>query len=562
VSGVDPGPALHAREAAVRLDQPAFLSLLDPEAIQRWAASSPGGPLAGLPFAIKDTIDLHGVPTTAGVPLPHPAAARSAPAVQRLIDAGAVPVGKTHLDQLATGLVGTRNPAGACHCITDATLVSGGSSSGSGVAVAAGVVPLALGTDTAGSGRVPAAFQGLVGLKPTRGLIPTLGVVPACPSLDCVTTLTRTVAAARAALSVLAGPDPVDPWSRPAPHRLPLGVAERAGVIAVPAGDLDLDPADRELWAEALVRARAIADAVVEVDVEPFLAAARLLYEGPWVAERYAAFGHLLHPDGPHLDPVVRAIVLAGAELSAEAAFRGIHRLAELTAATAPLWQHADALLLPTTPGHPTLAAVAADPVGVNARLGTFTNGVNLLDLCAVAVPSGHRPGGVPYGVQLIAPAFADGPLLDLAARWCDEPVEEAPLEPGRVRLAVVGAHLSGLPLNGQLLDGGGRLHRRTRTAPGYRLFALPGGPPARPALVRPGRASVGKGAVAVEVWDLAAAGIGALADTIPAPLGLGRLTLADGSDVLGFVADGLGVEGAQDITSYGGWRAYLRARA
>jgi allophanate hydrolase len=513
------------------------------------------GSLQGVTFAVKDNIDLQGIPTTAACPALTEPARSSATVVERLLDAGAVPVGKTNLDQFATGLVGTRSPYGACHAVGHPGHVSGGSSSGSAVAVAAGIVPLALGTDTAGSGRVPAAFNGLVGVKPTRGIVPTTGVLPACRSLDCVTTLTRTVAEARAALAVMVGDDG-HAWSRPVPGQRPPGIAGRAQVVAVPDGELDLDPPHRDAWDKAVAHLATVVPHVVRVDVADFLAAARLLYDGPWLAERWAAFGHLLEDPSDAVDPTVRAIVLKGRDITAADAFRGFDRLAELRRRTEPLWLDVDALMLPVTPGHPTLAEVAADPVGANARMGTFTNFVNLLDLCAVAVPAGQRDDGLPFGVQLIAPAFADQPLLDLASRWCGEPVDEPR---ARTLVAVVGAHLTGLPLNAQLLRLGGQLHARSRTDGAYRMHRLPGPGPARPAIVRgPGGRAEG---FPLELWDLPAQGVGQLADMIPAPLGLGRVTLQDGTEVLGFVCASGGLDGATDITDSGGWRAHLLER-
>ncbi|MBC7373249.1 MAG: allophanate hydrolase [Frankiales bacterium] len=516
------------------------------------------GVLAGVPFVLKDNLDLVGIPTTGGCPALTKPATRSAGAVQRLLEAGAVPVGKTNLDQFATGLVGTRSPYGACTSVASAEHISGGSSSGSAVAVALGIVPLGLGTDTAGSGRVPAAFNGLVGVKPTKGLVSTAGLLPACRSLDCVTTLTRTVGQARQAMAVLAAYDSEDPWSRPAPVTLPAGVARVAQVIGIPRGPLDLDPQHRQAWEAAVEHAHSVAAQLVEVDLEPFLAAARLLYEGPWLAERWAGFGHLLEPDGPHLDPVVRQIILPGRELLAADAFAGLDRLATLRRASEGTWADLDALLLPVTPGHPTLAEVAADPIRANARLGTYTNFVNLLDLCAVAVPAGQRADGLPFGVQLVAPAFADGPLLELAARWCGEAAEPAAIGAGRTLVAVVGAHLSGLPLNPQLVGLGGRLHTRTRTGGGYRLYALPGAGVPRPGLMRGDGPA---GGIALEVWDLPHQGLGQLADLIPSPLGLGTVQLADGTGVLGFLAEPAGLEGALDVSSDGGWRAHLAGR-
>ena len=528
-------------------------------------------PLTGIRFAAKDNIDIVGMPTTVGFPPAADEPARgTATVVRRLLLAGATPVGKTNLDQFATGLVGTRSPYGACHAVGHPQHICGGSSSGSAVAVASGAVELALGTDTAGSGRVPAAFNGIVGLKPTRGLISAAGVTPACRSLDCVSVFTRTVAEARAALGVLAGFDPADPYSRAKPAHLPH-IAADLRVIAVPAGPLDLDPWHRAAWDAALAHAHKVADHVIEVDVEPFLETARLLYQGPWLAERYGAIAPLLGPlglDDKDLDPAVRAVLSGADSITAADVFAGFERLAVLRRASEEVWGIADALLLPTTPTHPTLDEVAADPLGVNSRLGTYTNFVNLLDLCAIAVPAGSRADGLPFGVQLIAPAFADEPLLDLAARWTGESDggirATSPTRPGWTQLAVVGAHLSGLPLNGQLLTLGARLNRRARAAPDYRLYRLPGEGVARPGLFRSVVGAVGNGSegIAVEIWDLPHQAVGALLDTVPSPLGFGRLALADGSDVLGFVAQGSVPEGAVDITQFGGWRAYVASAA
>ncbi|HEY3608625.1 MAG TPA: allophanate hydrolase [Pseudonocardiaceae bacterium] len=540
-----------ALAAAGRVDQPAFITLLDPSRVDALAAAAPAGPLAGIPFAVKDNIDVAGVPTTAGCPTLTTPATESAVAVRRLMAAGAVPIGKTNLDQFATGLVGTRSPYGACHSIASSAHVSGGSSAGSAVAVALGVVPLALGTDTAGSGRVPAAFNGIVGMKPTRGLVSTRGVVPACPTLDCVTTLTRTVAEARAAFDALVADDPADPYARAMPAVAPAGIARRMRVLAIPDRPLALDAAHAVAWSAALAHAATVA-IVVPVDIGPFLAAARLLYDAPFVAERLAAFGHLLTPDGPHLDPTVREIVLGAARYSAADAFTGRHELARLAKAAAGVFVGADALLLPVTPGHPTLADVAADPIGVNSRLGTFTNMANLLDLCAIALPAGSRPDGLPFGVQLLAPAFADLPLLDLAARWAGEP-SDPPVH--RTLLAVAGAHLTGQPANPDLVELGGRLYARARTAGGYRMFTVPG-PFPRPGLVHTGDGPAA--GVEVEVWDLPLDSVGRLVSMIAEPLHLGPLTLDDGATVTAFVADRTCATATADITAAGGWRAHL----
>jgi allophanate hydrolase len=549
-------PAVAASRAAHADQAPAWISLV-PVGEVAARCPDPGAPLSGLPFAIKDNIDLAGLPTTSANPaLAGTPAARSATAVRRLEEAGAVAIGKTNMDQFATGLVGTRSPYGACACVGHPDHVSGGSSSGSAVAVASGVVPLALATDTAGSGRVPAAFNGLVGVKPTRGLVSTRGLLPACRSLDCVTTLTRSVDTARSALSALVWADPDDPWSRPRPAGPPPGVAATMRVVAVPAGPIDLDPAHAAAWAVAVARLRQLVPHVVEVDISAFLAAAKLLYEGAWLAERWAGFGHLLEPDGPHLDPTVRAIVRRGRSVDGAAVFTALDTLAWLRRRTEPTWADVDAIMMPVTPNHPTRAEVAADPFGTNVRLGTYTNFVNLLDLCAVAVPADARADGLPFGVQLIAPAFADDPLLDLAARWCGEPVALRPVPAGATLVAVAGAHMSGLALNPQLTALGGTLRYRARTAAAYRLFRLdvPGLP--RPGLVRTGDGPAD--GVAVEVWQLPHQGLGALLDLIPAPLGLGRVELADGTTVTGFLAEGYAIRNATDVTHHGSWRTAL----
>ncbi|WP_405064260.1 allophanate hydrolase [Kribbella sp. NBC_01505] len=514
------------------------------EWITRVAAIEPqAGPLRGLTMALKDNIDLAGVPTTAGDPRTVEPALTSAFVVDRLISAGAVPLGKTNLDQYATGLVGTRSPYGACHSVFSVDHISGGSSSGSAVAVATGQVDFALGTDTAGSGRVPAAFNRLVGIKPSRGLVSARGVVPACRSLDCVTVMARTVETARRAFEVMVAFDPDDAWSRRF-ESLPHGRPGRSGgpVIGVPDVDLDLDPAYEKAWQEMLAGAHRLGE-VVRVDVRPLLEAADLLYSGPWLAERWLAFGDKLD-DVPEVDPSVRTIVRGGEALRASAAFAGFDRLASLARASSELWNGVDALLLPVAPNHPTLAEVAADPIGANSRLGRFTNMVNLLDLCAVAFPGPDCADGLPFGVQLIAPAGHDYMLIDLAAQWTDE-----------VLLAVAGAHLTGQPLNHELVRRGARLVESTRTAPTYRMYLVDG--------PRPGVTPATSGAeLEVEVWALPASQLGGFATTIQPPLAIGPLTLSDGRRLLGFLCTADAIDPAQDITPYGGWRAYLSTQS
>jgi allophanate hydrolase len=508
-------------------------------------------PLYGVPFAVKDNIDVAGLATTAGCPgiayLPE----SSAPVVERLLRAGALLVGKTNLDQFATGLVGTRSPYGACSSVFDAERVSGGSSSGSALAVALGMAAFSLGTDTAGSGRVPAAFNGLVGLKPTRGLISTRGLVPACASLDCVSVFANSVRDAGKVFDVAVGFDSADPWSR----------SERAcqrprrEVIGVPPADIAerLEAPTLAAWNGALERA-AEKWSLVEVDVSPLLRAAPLLYDA-WVAERTTDLAETIASAPEGLDSTVAKIVAGGAERSAVDVFAAIHRLAGLARAAAPMWEEIDALLLPTTPIHPTHAEVAADPVAVNERLGQFTNFVNPLDLAALALPAPPREDGLPFGVTLLAPAFCDRRLLELGAAWLGEDIRVA--LPDALRLAVVGAHMSGLPLNPELTELGGRLLRADRTAPLYRLYALPGATVKRPGLMRVDR---GGESIELELWELSPPALGALLCKVPAPLSIGRVTLEDGAEVAGFLCEAHAVAEAEDVSAHGGWRAYLAA--
>jgi allophanate hydrolase len=490
-------------------------------------------PLAGTLLAVKGNIDVAGLPTTAGCPSYAYEPTQDAPAVAALRAAGAIVLGTTNMDQFATGLVGTRSPYGAVAGALDPGKVSGGSSSGSAVTVALGLADLALGTDTAGSGRVPAAFNGIVGVKPTRGLIPTDGVVPACASLDCVTVFARTLPEARQAMAILASP--AAPARRPGPWRVAVAPREQLG---------ELDPGWAEAYDEAAARLRAAGADVRTLDLTPFAEAAELLYEGAFVAERYAAVGEFIdkHKGAPDLDPTVARIITAARDLPAYRLFADQQRLAALRTRAAAELADSDALLLPTAPGHPTLAEVAADPFGTNTRLGRFTNSANLLDLCGVAVPAGTVGGG-PFGVMLLGPAQCDDRIAEIAA------LLEPPL-----RVAVVGAHLSGQPLNHQLLALGARLAQETATAPAYRLYALDTAPP-KPGLVRVAQDGA---AIEAEVWELTAAALGALTAALPRPMALGSVELADGARVPGFLCEPQALSQARDITRYGGWRAFL----
>jgi allophanate hydrolase len=497
-------------------------------------------PLAGRLFAAKGNIDVAGLPTTAGCPSYAYRPEADAPVVASLRAAGAIVLGTTNLDQFATGLVGTRSPHGAVRNAYDPARVSGGSSSGSAVAVALGIVDFALGTDTAGSGRVPAAFNGIVGLKPTRGLVPTAGVVPACASIDCVTVFARTLPEAEQALSHMAtGTVPALPGRRPGPWRIAVPAREQLG---------ELDKGWAQAYEAAVAQLAAAGATLRELDLSPFTEAAAMLYEGAFVAERYTAVGAFvdkaIEADDDSLDPTVAGIITRARDLPAHRLYADMDRLAALRTRALAELADADALLLPTAPGHPTLAEVAADPLGANARLGRFTNSTNLFDLAAAAVPAGEV-NGLPFGVMLIGPAYTDERLARIASLLQPEP-----------RLAVVGAHLTGQPLNPQLLALGARLDRTTTTAPVYRLHALRTTPP------KPGLVHVGEGGAAIEaeVWRLPAEGLGRLLTALPRPMTLGSVQLADGTEVPGFLCEPSALTDAEDITSFGGWRSYLNA--
>jgi len=520
-------------------------------------------PLAGVPFAIKDNIDLADTPTTAACPDFAYTPATSAAVVERLIAAGAVAMGKTNLDQFATGLNGTRSPYGAPACVFNRAYVSGGSSSGSAVAVAAGLVAFALGTDTAGSGRVPAAFNGLIGMKPTKGRWSTTGLVPACRTIDCITVLTHTIADARAVDAVVAGFDATDPYSR---HR--EDHPRRTRRIGVPKPDQRLflgDAAAERLYDQALATLATGGADLVEIDMTPLREAAMLLYGGPWVAERTAAALPLLDDRPDAIDPTVRAIMEDGRSVGGVAVFEGQYRLAELQRIAETMWQDIDLLALPTTPTIYRIAEMRAAPIALNSNLGLYTNFVNLLDMAALALPAGWRDNATGFGITLIAPAWTDQALLDageayLAAAALPPPpplhLEEPSMD--TVKLAVVGAHLEGMPLHWQLTSREARLVATTTTAPNYRLYAIANSTPPKPALIH----SADGAAIAVEVYELDVAAFGSFVVEVPAPLAIGSVTLADGSVVKGFVAEPRATDGAEDITALGGWRAYIASLA
>ena len=530
-------------------------------------------PLYGIPFAIKDNIDLAGHPTTAACPAYAYTPEKSATVVQRLIEAGAIPIGKTNLDQFATGLNGTRSPYGAPGSALNADFISGGSSSGSAVSVAAGLVSFALGTDTAGSGRVPAQFNNLVGMKPTRGLLSTSGVVPACRSLDCVSIFALCSDDARDVLAVAKGFDAADPFSREdSPAPLSSQVAgTRFGVPRREDLEFFGNHAGEKLFSSTLDRVAGLGGVVVEVDLRPFLETAQLLYEGPWVAERYVAIRDFFERNPEALHPVTRQIVGGGARPTAADAFAASYRLKELRRVTEAAWRNIDALVTPTAARHYTIAEMVADPIRLNSNLGAYTNFMNLLDLAGIAIPTGFQPDGLPFGVTLAAPAFTDTALLSvgdeihrsasltLGATGAKMPPNRpAACSHATIKVAVCGAHMRGLSLNGQLVDRGAKLVQATRTAPRYRLYALPGEPPARPGMVRD---ETGKG-IEVEVWELPTSAFGGFVDGVPPPLAIGTVELADGESVKGFVCESYGVAEAADITELGGWRRYLKESA
>jgi allophanate hydrolase len=521
------------------------------EALQ--AKGPQGRPLWGMTFAVKDNIDVAGLTTTAACPDYAYAPTVSAPSVQRLLDAGALLLGKTNLDQFATGLVGVRSPYGTPRNVFDASRVPGGSSSGSGVAVAAGIVDFALGTDTAGSGRVPAAFGNIVGLKPTIGSVSATGMVPACRSIDSISVFARSVGEALAVQRVIVGYDAADPYSRTAPFshlvagampaNIRIGIADIAGLC---------DPEVTRLYAQT-----ASLFPTELVDIGPFLAIARLLYDGPWVAERTAALRDVIENRPEIVHPTVRDILQAGFARSTVDAFDAFHALAKARRLATEMFAGIDALLLPTVPFCPTLAELAADPIGPNSRLGTFTNFVNLCDLAAIAVPAGMGADGLPVGVTLIGPAWSEGRLAPLAEHihqsWVPglSSITASDIAASETALFCIGAHMSGLGLNGQVTALGGRFLREARTTAAYRLYAMGN----RPGMLR----AVNGAAIPGEVWALPTSAIGALLAQVPAPLGFGSVELEDGP-CLGFLAEAAGVAGMPDITEYDGWRGWLAA--
>lgn len=589
-SGADLAGELHALAARMAAADPAiWIRLASPSEIDGQierlmsaceragsrSAAMAALPLFGVPFVVKDNIDIAGVPTTAACAAYARLAPTSATVIARLLDSGAVWMAKSNLDQFATGLVGTRSPWGSPSSALQAERISGGSSSGSAVAVALGLVPFALGTDTAGSGRVPAGFNNVAGLKPTPGRVSTYGVVPACRTLDCVSVFALLVRDAASVLAVIEGADALDPQSCFRPTSLaaeaPLG-ATGALRVGIPEAT-ELAEMFRDPWSDLLGRLTENGQALTKVDFCPLYAVGERLYQGPWVAERLTVVEPLLRTAPEALDPIVRSVISGAHQFSAADAFRSGYELAAARQTlNQQIWAHCDVLLVPTAPEHPTFAEVAADPIGCNSRLGRYTSFVNLLGWCAVSIPAGFTARGTPFGVTLIAPAGRDATLVEIADAWqrqwplplgatgaLDDGVD--PPRP-RVRhqdsidIAVVGAHLTGMPLNGQLLQAGARLRAVTTTAARYRLYALANTSPPKPGLLR---VADGGRAIAVEVWTVPETSVGRFLAQIPPPLGLGSLELVDGSWVKGFICEPAGLAGAEDITDWGGWRAWIK---
>ncbi|MBE9640207.1 allophanate hydrolase [Salipiger mangrovisoli] len=552
----DPGILIHdAREAAL--------------AAARVLGPREGKPLWGIPFVAKDNIDVAGMPTTAACPDFSYVAERDAFVVERLLSAGAICLGKANLDQFATGLVGVRTPYPVPRNALDPEIVPGGSSSGSAVAVAQGFACFSLGTDTAGSGRVPAALNGIVGLKPTLGALSSSGMIPACRTLDTISIFALTVSDAFEVFALAQAEDPEDAYSRglpapslsPVPPRLKIAVPTRASLVT------DGDSVQDASFHATLTQLRTTGAEVVELDFEPFYEVARLLYEGAWVAERTAALGARLTEKPETLHPVTRQIISSGLNLSAVDAFRAQYRLADLRKTCAELMTGIDMLCVPTMPRFVTVAEITADPIGPNSLLGTYTNFVNLLDMSGIAVPCGLRADGRPASVTFLGRAGADASLAAAATLieqgtlgatgWArpPRPLPSGESRAGELPVFVCGAHMSGMALNGELVSLGGRFLKACLTTPSYKLYDLAGGPPKRPGL---SRQEIGGRAIAGELWALPVASVGAFLEGIPAPLGLGKVQLQDGSVEVGFICEGIGVEGAEDVSEHGDWRSYL----
>ncbi|WP_286996963.1 MULTISPECIES: allophanate hydrolase [Comamonas] len=579
--GADPTLLLEQQRQAFKADDTAWISIASADqlhaqlqALKTLEAKHGRAqlPLFGIPFAVKDNIDVAGFATTAACPAFAYTAQVDAVAVQRLKNAGAIVLGKTNLDQFATGLVGTRSPYGVVPNTWDETLISGGSSSGSASVVARGLVPFALSTDTAGSGRVPAAFNQIVGLKPTPGAVPSTGLVPACRTLDCIGVLALNVADSATVLALMEGVDAGDSYCQPRPalaQHTPLAQL-RVGVPQT----RRLSDAYEAAFHTFVARLQPQTQAVQPMAFDILQEVVNLLYYGPWVAERVVGARSIYEAQPEALLPVIRQVLDVHQRFTAVDTFAAQYRLQALQQQAEKIWETVDVLCVPSAPRHPSIAEVQADPIAVNSELGTYTNFVNLLGWSAIAIPASQLPNGLPFGITMIAPAWREPDLV----RWAQQleaqtllsagvtglhskptgplPTWQVPAQGDTLELAVVGAHLRGMPLNHELLACGARFREATHTAPHYRLYALAGTVPAKPGLAR----AEDGGAIAVEVWDMPVANLGRFVAGVPAPLGIGTVTLQDGRAVKGFICEGFALTQAQDITAWGGWRAYCNA--
>ena len=559
----------------------AWITLLNQDQIQPYLeALSPNKidtlPLYGIPFSIKDNIDLANIPTTAGCPDYAYTPDKSAYVVEQLISAGAIPIGKTNLDQFATGLVGTRSPYGACPNSFNHEYISGGSSSGSAVTVALGWASFSLGTDTAGSGRVPASFNNLIGLKPTRGALSNTGVVPACRTLDCVSIFALNTADAQIVFNVAASYDSKDPYARrfatqenKPTHKAKIGIPLESQIGC--SGNVET----AKLFRESVEKLSQLGHEIIEVNIDPMLEAAKLLYEGPWVTERFVAIQEFLEKKPESLYPVTKEIISSGEKPSAADAFSASYRLQSLKRESEKIWDVVDYLVTPTTNTIYKIKEVEEDPIQLNSNLGKYTNFMNLLDLSAITVPAGfyqEQLPNFPFGITFIAQHFSDHELIELATPFHQSSgfnmgateyavppheVKRGDTKPSTVSLAVCGAHLTGLPLNHQLTQRNARFIKSCKTAPRYRFYALPGGPPFRPGLIRSDHGA----AIEIEIWEIPLEHFGSFVANIPEPLGIGKLELEDETWVSGFICEDYAVKDAEDITSFGNWREYLASK-
>ena len=533
-------------------------------------------PLYGVPFAIKDNIDLANIDTTAACEAFRYTPDESAFLVQCLISAGAIPIGKTNMDQFATGLVGTRSPEpwGPCKNSINPEYISGGSSSGSAVAVALGLVSFSLGTDTAGSGRVPAMLNNIYGHKPSRGLFSMSGVVPACRSLDCPSVFSLTASDAKQVFDVASSFDVNDSYARRKPFSngaRQWGQPLKAPVIGVPMnanlnffGDID----NQALFAQAIEKWASLGAEIVEVDMQPLLDAAKLLYEGPWVAERYAALESLIESQPEKMHEVVRGIVQGATGKTAVETFQYEYRMQDYRRISEQLFSGLDFLLSPTAPTMYTIDQVLDDPVTLNSNTGYYTNYMNLLDLAGTAVPAGFSDKGLPFGVTMVAPAMSDQKLLSYAHQWqlaSNKKVGALDYKPtlttandlnfdDMIQVAVCGAHLQGMPLNWQLTERDAELVNVTKTSACYELYALEGDSPRRPGLKRVAQGT----SIDIEIWQMPSENFGSFVAGIPAPLGIGKVECINGAWLTSFICEPYGFVNAQDISSFGGWRAYI----